>query len=255
MGVCANVNTQNLKVGKGPTINENATKNKVDVPQGLDSDLGDTQYWSNGTIANDEESYMLSVVAIYSNMYGLWSTPQYDYSRGMTKFKQERYDAISYELSSNLIGMKDVNILDKKQITKDFYISALSYLMFLKRKSTDDAKARGCANSRPQRKYISKEESSLLIIYTYALFISCAVDAMEGHEVVTCNILGAFLQANWLEDNDCYIKFEGLMVKMICKIDPSYKKYVLTNKTTSKKRLYGKLIQAVYGTLLGAVLF
>ena len=45
------------------------------------------------------------------------------------------------------------------------------------------------------------------------------------------------------------------MVKMICKIDPSYEKDVLTNKTTGKKRLYGKLNKAVYGTLIGAILF
>ena len=72
---------------------------------------------------------------------------------------------------------------------------------------------------------------------------------------MTCNIPGAFLQANWPEDNDCYLKFEGLMVKMICEIDPNYEKYVLTSKTTGKKRLYGKLTKAVYGTLLGTILF
>ena len=81
------------------------------------------------------------------------------------------------------------------------------------------------------------------------------MDITEGQKDVTCNILGAFLQANWLEDNNCYSKFEGLMVKMICKIDSSYEKYVLTNKTTGKKRLYGKLTKAVYGMLLGAILF
>ena len=72
---------------------------------------------------------------------------------------------------------------------------------------------------------------------------------------MTYNIPGAFLQAGWTKDNDCYLKFEGLMVKIICKIDPSYKKYVLTNKTTGKKRLYGKFTKAEYGTLLGAILF
>ena len=45
------------------------------------------------------------------------------------------------------------------------------------------------------------------------------------------------------------------MVDMIFDIDPSYKKYVVTNKRTGKKRLYGKLTKAVYGTLLGAILF
>ena len=81
------------------------------------------------------------------------------------------------------------------------------------------------------------------------------MDAVKGHKVVIYNIPKAFLQVDWPEDNNCYLKFEGLMVKMICEIDPSYKKYVLTNKTTGKKRLYGKLTKAVYRTLLGAILF
>ena len=127
--------------------------------------------------------------------------------------------------------------------------------MYLKRKRTSDIKARGCANGRLQQEFISKEESSLPTILTYALFISCAMDAMEGKQVVTCNIPGAFLQADWPEDNDCYLKFEGLMVKMICNIDPNDLKYVLTNKRMGKQKLYDKLTKAVYGTLLGAILF
>ena len=45
------------------------------------------------------------------------------------------------------------------------------------------------------------------------------------------------------------------MIDMICDIDPAYKKFVLTNKKTGKNKLYGKLTKAVYGTLLGAILF
>ena len=81
------------------------------------------------------------------------------------------------------------------------------------------------------------------------------MDAMEGQKIVTCDIPGTFLQTNWPESKDCYLKFEGLMVKVICEIDPSYEKYVLPNKTTSKKRLYGKFNKAVYGKLLEAILF
>ena len=81
------------------------------------------------------------------------------------------------------------------------------------------------------------------------------MDTMESRQVVTCDISGVFLQANWPEDNDCYLKFEGLMVKMTCESDPNYLKYVLTNKRTVKQKLYGKLTKAVYSTLLGAILF
>ena len=51
---------------------------------------------------------------------------------------------------------------------------------------------------------------------------------MEGRKFITYNIPDAFLQADWPEDNNYYLNFEGLMVKMICEID---KKYVLINKT------------------------
>ena len=151
--------------------------------------------------------------------------------------------------------MNAVNMLDKKKNIKDVCISVLRYLVFLKRKRTGDVKARCCVNGRPQREYISKEESSLPTVSTYKLFISCAMHAIEIRKVVTCNIPGAFLQADWLEDNDCYLKFEGLMVKMIGEINPSNDKYVLTNKTTGKKRLYGKLTKSVDGTLLGVISF
>ena len=38
------------------------------------------------------------------------------------------------------------------------------------------------------------------------------MDAIEGRQVVTCDIPGAFLQNNWLEANDYHLKFEGLIV-------------------------------------------
>ena len=41
---------------------------------------------------------------------------------------------------------------------------------------------------------------------------------------------------------------------MICDIDQSYKKFILINKKTGKKKLYGKLTKAVYGTLLEVIL-
>ena len=87
-------------------------------------------------------------------------------------------------------------MLDKSRVTSDVYANALSSLMFLKRKRTSKVKARGCADGRPQREYISKDESNSPTVSTYALFISCAMDAMEGRNVITCNIPGAFLRAD-----------------------------------------------------------
>jgi hypothetical protein len=44
------------------------------------------------------------------------------------------------------------------------------------------------------------------------------------------------------------------MVPMICDIDPKYKKNIVYGKN-GRKYLYARLTKAVYGTLLGAILF
>jgi hypothetical protein len=80
------------------------------------------------------------------------------------------------------------------------------------------------------------------------------MDAIEGRKVATFDIPGAFLQANWPAGRNCYLKFEGAMVSMICDIDPKYKKNIVYGKN-GKKYIYAKLTKAVYGTLLGAILF
>ena len=56
-------------------------------------------------------------------------------------------------------------------------------------------------------------------------------------------------------NHHCYVKFEGVMVDIICKIDKKYEKCVKKSKYTNKKFLYGKLNRALYGTILGAKLF
>ena len=73
---------------------------------------------------------------------------------------------------------------------------SLSYLVFLKRKRSERVKARSCADGRPQRKYISKLESSAPTVKTHALFLSCLIDAIKGRRVVIADIPGAFLSAD-----------------------------------------------------------
>ena len=140
--------------------------------------------------------------------------------------------------------MGAIKMLKKYNITTNVYNNALSYLMFLKRKRLGKVKARGCANGRPQREFISKEESSLPTVSIYALIIPCTMDAIKRNEV-TCDIHVAFLQAYWSEEIDCHLKFEGVMADMICDIGPSFKDNVIINKKTGKKKLYAKLTKAV----------
>ena len=50
--------------------------------------------------------------------------------------------------------------------------------------------------------------------------------------------------------------FNGLMVGMICELDPScYDEVPLSYKDGKKKHAYAWLVEAVYGTVLVAIIF
>ena len=119
-------------------------------------------------------------------------------------------------------------MIKPEQLEKNLCLNVLTYLMFLKRKRTGKIKARGCASSRPQRKYIGKEEASSPTVSIYALFASCEISAIEGMEVVTCDIPGAFLQSDWPKDKPTYLRFDGIMVDILCEIDPNLKEHIIT---------------------------
>ena len=87
-------------------------------------------------------------------------------------------------------------MLSWKELTWDIRKQPLGYLMFLKRKQCGKMKGRGCADGRPQRGYITKEESSSPTVSLYTLMSLCVLDAMEGRKVITIDIPGAFLQGN-----------------------------------------------------------
>ena len=75
---------------------------------------------------------------------------------------------------------------------------SLAYLMFLKLKSDEvTIKGRGYAYGRKQRDWLSKEDTSSPTVSTEGLMLSCIIDEMEGREVVTADIPGAFLQTDY----------------------------------------------------------
>ena len=137
-------------------------------------------------------------------------------------------------------------MLYKHDVTSEIQKKALEYLMFLKQKQLGKVKACGCADRCPQREYLSKDNLSLPMVSIYTLMAQCVMSAMEEQKFVTCDILGAFLQSDWPDDDDdFYIKFEGMMVKMLCKINPSYKRKVLYTRDNQRKFLNDKLEESV----------
>ena len=125
--------------------------------------------------------------------------------------------------------------------------------MFLKEKRDGSIKGRGCADRRPQREYITKEDSTSPTIAIEALMLSSIIDAPERRDVATCDIPGAFMQSK-MEGKKVHVKLKGMMVDVMLKIDQSkYKKYVVHEY--GKPVIYILLTKALYGTIQAALLF
>ena len=77
-------------------------------------------------------------------------------------------------------------------------------------------KGRGCADGRKQRIYKTKEETTSPTISIESLFLTCIVDAMEKRHVITCDIPGAFMQAEM--DEVVHVKLDGELAELLVKV-------------------------------------
>jgi hypothetical protein len=85
-----------------------------------------------------------------------------------------------------------------------------------------------------------------------AIFIQSTIFAHEGRDIATCDIPGAFLQA----DNPDYVlmRLDGILAELMVQVAPShYRKYLTTN-AKGKTVLYVQLEKAVYGMMKSALL-
>ena len=140
----------------------------------------------------------------------------------------------------------------KHCLTLEQHRDALAYLMFLKRKHCGKIKGHGCADSRKQRAYITKEESTALTVSTEAVFLTATIDVMEDRSVVVLDVPGTFMQAEI--DELVHVCFTGAMVNMLLQINHEmYKDYIMTEK--GEQVMYMELLKALYGTLHAAHLF
>eukprot|EP00957_Ditylum_brightwellii_P198965 15165642-Ditylum_brightwellii.AAC.1 len=90
------------------------------------------------------------------------------------------------------------------------------------------------------------------MVATEALMLSCLIAAMEGQDVATVAIPGAFMQADM--DGIVHMKIEDTMAELLTKLDPTlYRQYLRSENGRSV--LYVQLKKALCGTLKAALLF
>ena len=137
--------------------------------------------------------------------------------------------------------------LDAAKLTYNQRRTALASLIFLTKKQNGDIKARACANGKPQREHIAKEETASPAVATEANFALTATAAHERRFVGTKDLPGAFLHAN--NDSFVIMKLTGKLAELMVKTVPNiYHKYVIED-STGKPILYVQLQKALYRIL------
>ena len=180
---------------------------------------------------------------------GLAMAQQYHVNKGLKVFGDKGREAVMKEMKQ----LDDLEVIQPRnwsELTAEQRRTALPYLMFLTEKRDESIKARGCADGSKQE--MDKENISSPVISTDALFITLVIDAMEGRDVATVDIPGAFLQTD--AKPGTYMKITGPMVDILCQINPKlYEKYVTNEK--GKRVLYTEASKAIYGMVDSAFLF
>ena len=215
------------------------------------------EYWQDSIVGSVIHEHFLDLYIKNTPILKLlYLPPSIGFQKRMKVFKKSGHKATVKEVDKNL---NVIDMLPEQSITHAMMKLSLAYLMFLKRKMSGLVKARGCADSRSQQEYITELESSSPCVKEHALFLSYIVDAFENRCLVIADIPAAFLSVDWPADkSDCYIRFEGAILEMLCQIKPEYQKFIRYTKMRNghmRKLLIGKITKAIYGTLLGAILF
>ena len=97
---------------------------------------------------------------------------------------------------------------------------SLRAIKLIKEKRSRKLKGSTCADGRPHRCYITKEDTSSSTIFLEALFASIINDAHEERDVVNFYVPGAYLNTDMLEDKFILLKIEGEFVDIMCEVNP-----------------------------------
>ena len=175
---------------------------------------------------------------------------QVSVKEGIRRFGDKTVDAVLTEYAQlnekNVFAPVNANKLTKKQKS-----DALTLLTMIKQKRCGKIKGRECADGRKQRRYISKEDSTSPTVHLESLLLTIMIDAFEHRDVATADIAGAFLLADMPEF--IVVRLKNEVVDILCEANPEWKSYVIIEN--NNQVLYLKLIKALYGCILSALLW
>ena len=169
---------------------------------------------------------------------------------GIKKHGQVAIDALFEEF----FQLHDLGVFlaqDPKKLSRAQKKAALRAINVIKEKRCGRIKGRTVADGRNQRNLYTKEETSSPTVSNDALMLSLMIDAMEGRDVATADVQGAYLHAKMTDFT--LLRMEGDSVDIMCDVSAHYKEFVCHEN--GKKVLYLKLLKALYGCVQSALLW
>ena len=128
---------------------------------------------------------------------------------GINKYGQAAIDALfkeyaqlNYQSVFKGLVVQSLTNVQKRQASRIIEI--------IKEKRDGMLKGRACADGRPQRKFVSKQDSASPTVSLEGLMLSLMIDAKEGRNVATADVVGAYLHANM--DDFVVVKLTGKTV-------------------------------------------
>ena len=188
-------------------------------------------------------------VTTAQSMFGFVFT-QMTARAGIKKHGQAARDALTAEFAQ-LDYKGAYEPVYATDLTETQQNSALRVINLIKEKRDGRLKGRSVADGRPQRASYTKEETSSPTATPESVLLTALIDAVEDRHVVVADVTGAYLNADM--DDFVLIRLSGDDVDMMCKANPTYKKFIHTG--SGKRILFLQLKKALYGCVKSALLW
>ena len=187
---------------------------------------------------------------------GVQNVVTHTLNQAMKKWGEKASDAALKEMKQ-LLDRKCFVPIHADSLSEEERKRVMQSLLFLVEKRDGTIKARHCANGSVQRNWISSEDTASPTVYTESVLLSAVIDAEERRDVAVSDVPNAFIQTEVDErdedGNRMIMKIRGVLVDILCNMDPSYREYVVVER--GEKVLYTHILRATYGLLISAILF
>ena len=180
---------------------------------------------------------------------------QYILQKGLKVFGDKGKAASTKEVDQ-LINRGCFEPVSVKEMTPAERKRAMEALMFLTEKRDGRIKGRLVYNGKPTREWLNREDSASPTASLESIMLLAAIDAEEERDVQSYDIPNAFIQATLPsgdKDERVYMKITGVLVDLMCQIDPRYADFVVYEN--GRKVLYVRVLKAIYGMLVAALLW